>query len=228
MVLGNGNGHNDVIAWWPVACLAEDSAAGKLGVVRVVCSYSVVSVGLCHVLKQAGISHGINPLPQSIPDIVVLGVQGVEDLPQAMGRVREASGDCPILIFAPQNDLKLATASLRSGARGFVHAGMLPKQILHALSAVSRGEIAVPRELLEFLLAEESSNVADLDALSARQREVLDLVAEGLTNAQIAERLDRTESTVKQHLRAAYKLMGVKNRAQAAQVIRLAGKQEED
>ena len=228
MVLGNGNGHDDVITRRPVTHPAEDRAAKNLGFVWVVCSYSVASAGLCHELKKAGISHGIEPPPGRVPDCVVLGVQDVEDLPQAMGRVREkstgeASDDCSIIIFAPQNDSKLAEASLRGGARGFVHAGMTPKQILHALSAVSRGEIAAPRELLEILLAEERSNLVYLDTLSARQREILDFVAKGLTNAQIAKRLYLAESTVKQHLRGAYKLLGVKNRAQAVQVMRDAG-----
>ena len=223
MVLGNGNGHNGVITQRPAARLGEDRAAGNLGFVWVVCSYSVASAGLSHELKKAGISYGIEPPPGSVPDCVVLGVQDAVDLPEAMGRVREKIDACPIIIFAPQNDSKLAEASLRGGARGFVHAGMLPKQILHALSAVSRGEIAAPRGLLEILLAEERSNLVDLDALSARQREILDLVAEGLTNAQIARRLYLAESTVKQHLLGAYKLLGVKNRAQAVQVMRGAG-----
>jgi DNA-binding CsgD family transcriptional regulator len=59
--------------------------------------------------------------------------------------------------------------------------------------------------------------------LSARQREVLWLVSEGMSNAQIARRLFVTESTVKQHLHAVYKTLRVKNRAQAARVFRGSG-----
>jgi DNA-binding NarL/FixJ family response regulator len=51
----------------------------------------------------------------------------------------------------------------------------------------------------------------------------LELVAEGLTNAEIGKRLFLTESTIKQHLRGAYKILGVENRAQAAKVMRRAG-----
>jgi DNA-binding NarL/FixJ family response regulator len=192
-----------------------------------VCSYSVASTGLCHVLKKAGISHGLEAPPGSVPDCIVLGVRDVEDLPEAMGSVREkstgeASDNSPILIFALQNDLKLAEAALRGGARGFVHAGMVPKQILRALSVVSKGEIAAPRELLEVMLV-NGDGLANLDALSARQREILELVGEGHTNAQIASRLFLAESTIKQHLRGAYKILGVNNRSQAAQVMRDVG-----
>jgi DNA-binding NarL/FixJ family response regulator len=227
MVLENGNGHKDVIDRRSVTRLDEDSAAGKLGFVRVVCSYSVASAGLFHVLKKAGISHGLQAPPGVVPDCAVLGVYDVEDLPKTMGSVweksmAEARDDSPILIFALQNDLDLAEAALRAGARGFVHAGMIPKQILRALSVVSKGEIAAPRELLEVMLANGDSLV-NLGALSDRQREVLELVAEGHTNAQIGSRLFLTESTIKQHLRGAYKILGVKNRSQAARILRGAG-----
>jgi DNA-binding NarL/FixJ family response regulator len=227
MVLNGGNGHKDLIDQRPVTRLSEVNAAGELGFVRVVCSYSVTVAGLFHVLKKAGISHGSEAPPGIVPDCVVLGVDDVEDLPEAMGSVREkgtgeVSDDRPILIFALENDLGLAEAALRGGARGFVHAGMMPKQMLRALSVVSKGEIAAPRELLEFMLGAGDSS-ANIDALSVRQREILELVAEGHTNAQIASRLFLTESTIKQHLHGAYKILGVKNRSQAAQVMRDAG-----
>jgi DNA-binding NarL/FixJ family response regulator len=228
MVPNGGNGHTDLIYRRPLTRLGgEVGAAGKLGFVQIACPDSEMVAGLCRVLKKAGIRHGIEAPPGTFPDCAVLGVHDAEDLAQAMGSAwekstGEASGEIPLLIFAPQNDLGLAEAALRIGARGFVHAGMEPKQILRALSVVSEGEIAAPRELLEFVLADGNSS-ANLDALSARQREILELAAEGHTNAQIARRLFLSESTIKQHLRGAYKILGVKNRLQAAQVMRRAG-----
>jgi DNA-binding NarL/FixJ family response regulator len=60
----------------------------------------------------------------------------------------------------------------------------------------------------------------DLGALSVRQREILGHVVEGLSNAEIGRRLYLSESTIKQHLRAAYKLLGVSNRTEAAKTMR--------
>jgi DNA-binding NarL/FixJ family response regulator len=60
----------------------------------------------------------------------------------------------------------------------------------------------------------------ELNPLTSRQRQVLALVAEDLSNAEIAQRLFLTESTVKQHLRAAYKVLGVTKRTDAANLIR--------
>jgi DNA-binding NarL/FixJ family response regulator len=56
--------------------------------------------------------------------------------------------------------------------------------------------------------------------LSSRQKELLGLIGEGLSNAQITERLFLSESTIKQHLRAAYKVLGVNNRTEAVRLIR--------
>lgn len=97
---------------------------------------------------------------------------------------------------------------------------MKPDQVLRALSVACEGEVVAPRSLLERLIAGEGEPSANLGALSARQREVLELVADGLTNAQVGKRLFLTESTVKQHLRSAYKILGVHNRAQAARIAR--------
>jgi DNA-binding CsgD family transcriptional regulator len=63
---------------------------------------------------------------------------------------------------------------------------------------------------------EESGPDSRTHLLSARQQEILELVAKELSNAQIAQRLFVTESTVKQHLYKAYKILGVRNRREAA------------
>ncbi len=81
--------------------------------------------------------------------------------------------------------------------------------------------MALPRELLEagVDLLNEQQRAPDLSALSERRLEILELVAEGLSNAQIAKRLYLSESTVKQHLRGAYKVLGVKNRREASKIV---------
>jgi DNA-binding CsgD family transcriptional regulator len=72
---------------------------------------------------------------------------------------------------------------------------------------------------LGLVVGEESRPELKPHLLSARQREVLELVAEGLPNAQIARRLFTTESTVKQHLHKAYKILGVRNRREAVKIL---------
>jgi DNA-binding NarL/FixJ family response regulator len=134
-----------------------------------------------------------------------------------MERIRGVGPDITILVFSLHVDLPLARAALRYGARGFIHAGMELDQIARAVEVANEGEIVAPRKLLEYLIANDDPT--DLDALTIRQREILQLVAQGLSNAQIAKHLFLSESTVKQHLRAAYKVLGVSDRKEAARLI---------
>jgi DNA-binding NarL/FixJ family response regulator len=94
-----------------------------------------------------------------------------------------------------------------------------PGQVLRAVGAALRGETVLPRGLLSEWVDEQRP--PDLGVLlTARQREILSLVVEGLSNAEIGRRLYLSESTIKQPLRAAYKALGVSNRTEAAKLIR--------
>jgi DNA-binding NarL/FixJ family response regulator len=86
------------------------------------------------------------------------------------------------------------------------------------VEVVQKGELAAPRQLLRYLLHQnEKPEIGDL---TARGREILEMVVEGLSNAQIAGRLYLSESTIKQHLGAVYKELGVHNRTEAAKRCR--------
>ena len=190
-----------------------------LGVVWVDCPHSLVGTGLVRALEEkARVHRGPEP-PGEAPSCVILCANGRESLPERMGVYREMSPDVPpIVVFGLQLDLPLARDALRAGASGFVHAEMTPDQLVRAVAVASEGELVAPRELLRYVLIDDQSG--DLSALSARQREILGYVVEGLSNAEIGRRLYLSESTIKQHLRAAYKLLGVSNRTEAANLFR--------
>ena len=202
---------------------------GIPGPIRVECPYPLVTVGLQQTLRaacddirhgQKGQRTGKQEQGGATPCCVVFCPkhEGVdEDVAGCVERLRHLYPDAPVLVLGFGVDLRLARAALRGGARGFLHLGMQPSQIARALSLASEGETVFPRELVTGLINEEEP--PDLLALTARQREVLGLVAQGLTNAEIARRLFLTEGTVKQHLRAAYKVLGVGSRVQAARLL---------
>jgi DNA-binding NarL/FixJ family response regulator len=190
-----------------------------LGLVWVDCPRSVVSAGLVRALeKRATVHQGLKP-PRDVPSCIILCANSHEGLSERVEYYQELNPDAPpIVVFGPQLDLPLARDALQAGASGFVHAEMMPDQLVRALAVVAKGELVAPRELLRYVLSKD--HPADLVALSVRQREILGHVVEGLSNAEIGRRLYLSESTIKQHLRAAYKLLGVSNRTEAANLFR--------
>ncbi len=202
----------------PAARPASSTVSEHPGVVAIDCPSLLVADGLARALENAHVRYRQGPPEAGVPCTVVLWAEDAKSVLSKVERTREVSPDASILVLGPSADLPLARAAFRVGARGFVHAGMRPEQVARAIEVAARGEIVAPRELLEHLLADEEP--ADLGVLSSRQQEVLGLVAEGMSNAQIAKRLFLSESTVKQHLRSAYKLLGVTNRTEAARLLR--------
>jgi DNA-binding NarL/FixJ family response regulator len=195
------------------------ASAKPLGTVWLACDpNSVVTVGLKRTLEERSrVRVGLGDPPDE-PSSVILCSEDAEDATERVKRLKEENPEATILVFGSRLDLPLAGAALRAGARGYIHGGMKPEHIVRAVEVAAEGEIAAPRKLMEYLLTQEEH--AGVDTLSARQREILGFVVEGLSNAEIGRRLYLSESTIKQHLRAAYKVLGVHNRTEAANLIR--------
>ena len=196
------------------------NAAKPLGLVWVLTpSYSITTEGLLLALKgKAEVKIG-GETSSGSPTCVVLNAGRLkEDCLNSIRRIRELYPGVPVLVFGSHLDLGLAWAALKNGADGFVHAQMDPAQVLRVVEVVQKGELAAPRGLLRYLL--HHNEKPEIGDLSARQREILKLAVEGLSNAEIAGRLYLSESTIKQHLRTAYKVLGVRNRTQAAKTMR--------
>lgn len=195
------------------------SAAKPLGLVWVITSYPLVAAGLEKTLEDKAEVRIGGSTPAGAPSCVVLYADGAEgSLAGTLRRVRELSQGAPVVVFGPRLDLDLARAALENGADGFIHAAMDREQVVKAVEVVQKGELVAPRQLLRYILTK--SKAPSVENLSPRQREILGLVAEDLSNAEIAGRLYLSESTVKQHLRAAYKLLGVHTRAEAAKMLK--------
>jgi DNA-binding NarL/FixJ family response regulator len=220
LVERNGQAASDVLPFSSKSQPADarSEVSESLGLVWICSPRSVMSVGLENALKQEARVHAGRETPGEVPSFVIVCAQDLEGLSEGVERVRALNPDAAILIFGLHADIMLARAAFELGTRGFIHAGMTPDQVGHAVIVAANGEPVVPQELLLRLIIRDDR--VDLDVLSARQKEILDLVVDGLSNAQIARRLFLSESTVKQHLRAAYKLLGVKNRTSAANLIR--------
>jgi DNA-binding NarL/FixJ family response regulator len=195
-----------------------------LGLVWLDCPPTVVTAGLVQTLEERAVVHtGMAP-PEDVSSCIVLCSNGQEGLSERLERHRKLSPEQPpILVLGSHLDLPLALNALRAGASGFVHAEMTPEQVLRAVAVAAKGELVAPRQLLQYLLTQDEP--ANLASLSARQRETLGYVVEGLSNAEIGKRLFLSESTIKQHLRSAYKILAVNNRTEAANLFRRSSKE---
>jgi len=163
------------------------------------------------------------------PDVVVMdvrmpGVDGVAATGRITGDGFSADGDNPVkvLILTTYHVDEAVYAALRAGASGFLLKDAVPAELVAAVRAVAGGEAwldpAVARNLLREFAARPDPNVptpAELRRLSAREVEVLRLVAHGLSNGEIAERLVVGEATVKTHLGRVFIKLGLRDRAQA-------------
>jgi DNA-binding NarL/FixJ family response regulator len=190
------------------------------------CPYPLIALGLKQVLRAAGYevrSGKKGPAMEAKTPSLAIYVANHEDVgedvAQGVKSLQALVLDASIVVLSLEGDPSLAHAAFKAGARGFLHLGMQPSQIAQALRLACQGEVVFPRQMVPTLINQEEQP-PDLLALTPRQREILELVARGLTNAEIARRLFLAEGTVKQHLRAAYKLLNVRSRVQAVKLLR--------
>ncbi|MFP4344525.1 MAG: response regulator [Anaerolineales bacterium] len=156
------------------------------------------------------------------PDVLVLDV----NLPDLSGlevaRRLQTRGDTPaILILSVRDDRRTIFELLASGAAGYVLKDEAPERLVHAVRVVARGESwlspAVAREVIaRAVTPQELPSEGVLEPLTPRESEVLSLLAQGLDNAAIAERLVVTKRTVQNHVSTIYSKLGVSSRTQAA------------
>jgi DNA-binding NarL/FixJ family response regulator len=159
---------------------------------------------------------------QTRPDIVLMdirmpGTDGIE----ATRRITRAAGAPRVIVLTTFDLDEHVYGALRAGASGFLLKDVRPTELVDAIRVVAGGDAllapSVTRRLLDRFVATESVTVqADrLAALTEREREVLALVAVAASNAEIAARLVVTEATVKTHVSAILRKLGLRDRVQA-------------
>jgi DNA-binding NarL/FixJ family response regulator len=203
-------------------------------------SASSSTVRLLIVDNQAVTRAGLIHLLESYPDLQVVGqaadgVQAVSEtlelgpqvvlmdaqLPagqslEALRQIKQLNPDTAVLLLSAQDREDYLYETLRAGANGYVLKDIAPEELARAIHAVARGEVLVQPQLAGKLLSRFGrEGRPPYETLTARELEVLRLLAQGLRNKEIAARLYVSERTVSFHLANIYQKLSVSGRTEA-------------
>ena len=149
------------------------------------------------------------------PDVIVMdlrmpGMDGIEATEEIMRRLPDAK----VLIFTAYSERALLQRGLESGARGYILKEAPHETLLRAIEKVAAGETFVDPALMSVLTGARGAT----DVLTPREREILQLLADGMSNADVAGQLFISQETVKSHVRHILTKLEADTRTQAVAI----------
>lgn len=212
----------------PRVLLADDHPVYREGLGMMLASTGAVEV----VGFAADGAEAVELTGQHTPDVVVMDLRMPElDGIEATRRITGDHPDVAVLVLTMHEDDESVFAAMLAGARGYLLKGADQAEILRAVTAVARGDVVfgpalaarVTRYFSMLAAARPAPEQNPFPQLTAREREVLELIAAGLTNGQIAARLVLSPKTVRNNVSNVFAKLQVADRAQAIIRARDAG-----
>jgi DNA-binding NarL/FixJ family response regulator len=159
-------------------------------------------------------SEVIPRVAESNPDLILLDVRmpGIDGI-ELLDRLRQQHPEVKVVVLSGVEDPEVGPEALRRGAKAFLGKGIDPIDLAPVLRQVNEG--ALLAETFETSLPPEETGRDEFE-LTAREREILERVATGRSNKQIAREFWLSEQTVKYHLTNVYRKLGVGSRTEAA------------
>ncbi len=204
--------------------LVDDHALVRSAIRQALEAPDIVMVG-----EAASAEEAMELAPQLRPDVLLLDI----DLPGLSGieAVREIAPRLPdtrIIMLTASTDRRDLLEAIRHGATGFLNKDLTGDALLRAIRGLRQGDLAMSRghaaTVVEYLARGSRSRPSPTDEidgmLSAREGDVLRLLAEGMTDREIAAALAISPRTVESHVSSVLRKLGVRNRAEAAQRYR--------
>jgi DNA-binding NarL/FixJ family response regulator len=170
----------------------------------------------------------IKAASELLPDVILMDLQ----MPEVNGiaatrEIIQTSPNIGVIVVTMFEDDDSVFAAMRAGARGYILKGADQEDMIRAIQAVARGEAlfgpSIAQRLMNYFSPPVQSPPQAFPELTVREREILNLIAQGLSNVEIAKELSISLKTVRNHVSNIYNKMQVTDRVQAAIRAREAG-----
>jgi two-component system nitrate/nitrite response regulator NarL len=200
--------------------------------VLLVDDHALFRFGLEGLLERRGIEvaaavgngyDGLRLAKELSPDVILLDMRMPDmDGLEVLKRLRESGVITPIVMLTTSSEERDLLASLRSGAQGYLLKDMEPDDLVTALRDIAAGKTVVAPDLTDVLVSAVRgasaalSRQTSLSELTPREQEILRYLAEGRSNKVIAKHLGISDGTVKLHVKAILRKLGVHSRVEAA------------
>jgi two-component system, NarL family, response regulator NreC len=200
--------------------LADDHTIVRQGLKLIISSHADLQV-----IGEAANGREVLELAEKLkPDVILMDVampelNGIE----ATRRLRDVSPRTKVLVLSMHKEAVYVREILKAGARGYILKDAIDTELISAIQSVARGDGYISPAISGTLLSDYRQNITNpLDLLSSREREVLQLIAEGKTNKEVATRLNLSVYTVDSHRG---KIMEKLNLHSTGELVRFAMKQ---
>jgi DNA-binding NarL/FixJ family response regulator len=196
--------------------IVEDSKTTREGLEAIInLSTDFRCICTCSTAEEA-----LKVLPKHEPELVLMDIQ----LPNMSGvdcvaRLKELLPAVKAIMVTVYEDPDRIFRALRAGASGYLLKRSTPEEVLNAMREVQQGGGAMSGEIARKVIGyfrEQNTAKAEVDELTPREREVLELVVHGLSNKEIADRLSLTVEAIRWHLKHIYQKLHVHSRTEAA------------
>jgi two-component system, NarL family, response regulator DevR len=203
--------------------LVDDSELVRRGIKTVLSTHSDPPMRV--VCEAGGVASAVAEALQHKPDIILMDIR----LPDGTGfdackQILQRLPDTRIVVLTSYSNDNFVYEAVTSGAQGYLMKEIDPSGLVQAVTDVAAGRSILDPDatnrVLRLLRGNSGADTgADLSILSAQERRVLALVADGLTNKQVGVQLNLSENTVKNYLVNVFEKLQVKRRAQAAAIF---------
>jgi DNA-binding NarL/FixJ family response regulator len=166
------------------------------------------------------VAEALRKIPKALPDVVLMDIQ----LPDSNGvectaRIKEIMPAVHIVIVTVYEDSEVIFRALRAGACGYLLKRAHPEKVIAAIQEAHEGGVPMTPEIARKVIGQfrgQATTAEQVESLSDREREVLEMVMHGLGNKAIADRMGVTVAAVKWHLQHIYEKLHVHSRTEAA------------